>query len=185
MAIRSSDTRYGTVAIALHWTVALAILVLLVLGFRAAGTEDDALKAGLLRTHVLLGIFTLLLTAIRVVWWVFADRKPAPLEGTPAWQQHMARVVHFLFYVVIIAMVISGVGMVTLSGAFSILFGDSHKALPDFWTTRPRAVHGLGAFLLCLMITVHMIAALFHQKTRSGRFLYRMGIGRTPIRQRP
>jgi cytochrome b561 len=181
MAIKSSDNRYGTVAIILHWSVALAIIALLFLGFRAAGTQNEALKAGLLRAHVSLGILTLLLTAVRIVWWVFLDRKPAPVEGTPAWQEYSARAVHFLFYVVIIGMAFSGIGMVVLSGAFPVLFGSSGKTLPDFWITPPRAAHGLGAYLLCVMIALHVAAAAYHQLIRRDALLSRIGLGRSPM----
>ncbi len=60
------------------------ILVLIASGFRAAGTVDPAVKAQLLRIHVPVAIAVLLLTLLRVVWWLAIDRRPDPVVGALA-----------------------------------------------------------------------------------------------------
>jgi hypothetical protein len=97
-------------------------------------------------THVLL------LTASRIVWWWFLDNKPLLVMG---WQKHLAGAVHFAFYVVILGMIASGVGMLVLSGTGPIIFGGTGAALPDFQLYLPRLPHGLGANLLIALLFVH------------------------------
>jgi cytochrome b561 len=110
MAWKSSIDRYGAVAIAVHWILAAAILALFTLGFLAANIADPALKAGLLRGHVPLGILALALTVFRIVWWFF-DRRPSPLLGLPGWQAVSERIVRVLLYVLILVMGASGIAV--------------------------------------------------------------------------
>ncbi len=176
MAWKSSTDRYGAVAIAVHWVAAAAILALFGLGFLAANTADPALKAGLLRGHVPLGIFALALTVFRIVWWFF-DRRPAPLLGLPGWQAVSERIVRVLLYVLILVMGASGIGVMVLSGAPAILFFGSPRPLPNFWNYPPMAAHFAGAFALLGLACLHILAALYHQFYKQDRLLARMWTG--------
>lgn len=174
MRLKSTAARYGTVAIAIHWLSAALVLGLLVSGFRASGTVDPAAKAGLLRIHAVVGGTVLLLTLARIAWWVFADRHPAEPAGTPRLQGLAARAVHLLFYVVLIGMAASGIGMLALSGAANILFGGAPGPLPDFMAYAPRIPHGFGAFFLVALVLAHVAAALYHQYLLRDRLMARM-----------
>lgn len=178
MPVKSSIHRYGSVAIVFHWLSAAAVLALLVLGFRAAGTEDPVAKAALLRIHVPLGGLILALTVLRLAWRM-TDRKPDDVAGTPRWQAMTARVVHGLLYGAILVMGASGVALVAVSGAGPVLFDGAAAALPNFRDHAPRAWHGLGAFVLLSLIAVHAGAVLYHHVVRRDRLLARMGIGRS------
>jgi hypothetical protein len=67
-------------------------------------------------------------------------------------------VVHVLFYVVILGMIASGIGMMALSGAAVLMFGGESALLPDFWNYPPRIPHGIGARLLLVLL---MLVPLF------------------------
>lgn len=177
MSLRSSENRYGTVAIAIHWLSALFVLGLLISGFRAAGLDDPEAKAGILRIHAVVGSTVLLLTLARIAWWLFADRRPTDPAGTPRLQGRAAHAVHLLFYVALIGMAASGIGMLVLSGAAGILFGGAPGPLPDFFEYPPRIAHGFGAFFLLALVVAHLAAALYHQFVMRDRLLARMGIG--------
>jgi cytochrome b561 len=179
MSAKSSAARYGSVAIAIHWLSALAILALLALGLAAANAVDPAMKSALLRIHIPLGTLVLLLTLFRIVWW-FIDRRPAPLSAMPRWQVSAESVVRILLYVVIIALSASGIGLLILSGAAPILFFHAPGAPPDFWQFPPMLVHYAAALLLIALICGHVAAALYHQFFKRDRLLYRMGVGSAP-----
>ncbi|MQB40315.1 cytochrome b/b6 domain-containing protein [Rhizobium sp. ICMP 5592] len=174
--MKSTPDRYGTVAISIHWISAILILALLGSGFRAANAMDATTKAGLLRFHIPVAITVLILTIFRIVWWRF-DRKPLPVKGSPAWQQRIARWVHVAFYIVILGMIASGIGMTVLSGAAPAVFSDAGATLPNFTDYPPRAPHGLGAFLLVGLLIFHAGAALYHQFVRHDGLLRRMWYG--------
>jgi cytochrome b561 len=178
MQWKSSPDRYGAAAIAIHWISALLILVMFALGLRAAGTIDPAAKISLLRAHAVIGSTVLVLTLVRIAWWLFADTKPMPVAGMPRLQERLAKAVHTLFYVVILGMVASGFGMVLLSGANLVLFGDAPGPLADFWDYPPRVPHRIGAILIAALFLLHLGAAIYHQFIRRDHLLARMGIGR-------
>ncbi|WP_415400976.1 cytochrome b [Tateyamaria sp. SN3-11] len=172
--MKSTATRYGTVAVTIHWLSAIFILALIGSGFRAGSLVDSAAKASILTLHVPLGIIILLLTLIRLAWWVFADKKPPHVEGDPAWQTLSAKAVHVLFYIVILGMAASGIGMMVLSGAGSVLFGGADVPLPDFGDFLPRVPHGIGARLMIVLLVLHVVAALYHHFIKKDGLLWRM-----------
>ena len=178
MKLKSTPDRYGAVAIAIHWLAAILIVVVLVSGFRAGDGLDPGIKAGLLRVHVPVGLAILILTLARIAWWWLADRKPAPIAGQPPLLHRAASAVHILFYVVILGMAASGIGMMVLSGAGQIVFGGPPGPLPDFWHYPPRIPHGIGARVLIALLVLHIGGAFYHQFVRKDRIFARIGLSR-------
>lgn len=174
MTVKSTSQSYGSVAIAIHWLSAILIVILLASGFRTANMSDAVAKAGTLMVHAPAGILLLVLTMARIGWWLFADSKPEPLGNSPRWQEQAARAVHLLFYVVILGMAASGIGMFILSGAGAVLFGGAEGTLPDFWFYPPRYPHAIGALILIALLVAHIGAALYHHFALKDGVLRRM-----------
>jgi cytochrome b561 len=172
--LKSKSDQYGSVAISLHWLTAVLIVALLGSGFRAANAVNGSIEAALLRFHIPVAFIVLLLTIVRLAWWWLFDRKPLPVEGSVSWQEGLAQAVHIAFYVVILGMVASGIGMIILSGAAPIIFGGSSAALPNFTQYAPRTPHGLGSFALIALVALHSLAALYHHFIRGDGLLWRM-----------
>lgn len=175
--MKSTPTQYGSIAVTIHWLSAIAILTMLGSGFRAASMTDSAAKQAILMVHVPLGVLILLLTLFRLFWWWRVDQKPAPVSGDPAWQTFSAKAIHVLFYVVILGMAASGIGIMALSGAGSILFGANADPLPDFSQFLPRGPHGLGARLMLALFALHAGAALYHHFIKRDGLIWRMWFG--------
>jgi cytochrome b561 len=175
MSLRSTPTRYGTVAIVLHWTSALVILVALAGGLVMANTADAGLKATVLPVHATLGVLALVLTLARIGWWIWGDRRPAPVAGLPKAQEWASNAVHGLLYLAILVLGTSGIATLVLSGAIPALL--SGAPLPDFAGLLPRVTHGLAGRLLLVLLVAHIGAALWHQFVRRDRLLARMGVG--------
>jgi cytochrome b561 len=173
MGLKSTADRYGAMIVSIHWLSALLIVVLIASGFRAANTVDPVAKAAILRVHVPIAIAVLALTIVRIGWlWAF-DCKPSPAVWMPRWQEFTAPVVHVLFYVIILGMIASGIGMMALSGVAPVIFG-GEGALPDFWKYPPRVPHGIGARALLALLVLHVGAALYHHFVRRDGLLSRM-----------
>jgi cytochrome b561 len=177
MGIKGNSVRYGSIAIAIHWVSAMAILALLGTGF-AASLAAEPQEADILRIHAPLGILVVVLTLMRIVWR-FVDARPEDPAGQPRWQALAARGVHALLYLVILIMGASGIGLVVLSGAAAILFFGAAGPLPDFAAFTPMAAHAAAAFVLLAFVCLHVGAALYHQLVRRDQLLSRMGIGPT------
>ncbi len=180
MALKSSPDHYGTTAVSIHWISVVLILILIGSGFRAANTVDLAAKAAILRLDAPIAVAVLALTILRIVWWWAFDRKPEAVAGSPRWQERAARAAHALFYVVILGMIASGVGMIALSGAAPIIFGGEGALPPDFWKYPPRVAHGVGARLLLALLALHVGAALYHHFVRRDGLLWRMWFSKPP-----
>jgi cytochrome b561 len=178
MILKSTSDQYGTVAVSIHWVSAVLVLILIGSGFRAANTVDPAAKAAILRVHVPIAIGVLALMLLRIVWWWGFDRKPGPVAGSPHWQERTAQVVHVVFYIVILGMIASGIGMLALSGAAPLIFGGDGALLPDFSKYPPRLPHGIGARLLLGLLVLHVGAALYHHFVRHDGLLWRMWFSR-------
>ncbi|WP_417583000.1 cytochrome b [Pelagibacterium sp.] len=178
MALKSTSGRYGTVAITIHWTTALLILALIILGLNAAGADTDATKRALLIPHIVLGLLTLALTLFRIIWWFFADKRPAELAGIPQLQSRIAATVHLLAYGFIIVLASSGIATNLIGGVIPALA--SGAPLPDLDDIAVRDVHALLARLFMALLAIHIGAALYHHFIRRDGLLARMGIGKLP-----
>jgi cytochrome b561 len=175
MSIKSTPTRYGTVAIAIHWTSAIAVVATFGLGLMAAETTDHVTEVTLVRGHIVLGSLVLILTLLRIGWWIWGDHRPAPVASQPPMQELAAKVVHYSVYAVILLMASSGIMTIVLSGAGPAIIAGT--ALPDFSEVVPRLAHGVMSKLLLALLAAHIAAALYHQFIRRDRLLGRMGLG--------
>ena len=128
-----------------------------------------------MRGHIVLGSLVLLLTLLRIGWWIWGDRRPAPVAGQPQVQGLMASIVHYAIYAVILLMASSGIMTLVLSGALPAIIAGT--ALPDFSELIPRIAHGIMSKLLLVLLAGHIGAALYHQFIRRDRLLGRMGLG--------
>jgi cytochrome b561 len=173
MSLKSTPTRYGSVAIAIHWGSALAVILTFAAGFVMA--QSPTVPPALLLIHIALGSLVFVLTLLRIVWWVVADKRPELPSSQPAWQRLTARVVHGSLYLILVLLASSGITTILLSGAVpTVLAGGP---VPDFSQLIPRVAHGITSRILLALFALHVGAALFHQFVRRDRLLARMGIG--------
>ena len=85
---------------------------------------------------------------------------------------------HWLFYLLIAAMVLSGIGTALSYGLFPIVYGGSGDPLPpEFVHEGPRAVHGIVSSLLGVLVILHILAAFYHQLFLKDGLFRRMGFG--------
>jgi cytochrome b561 len=177
---KSDADRYGRIAVVMHWTTALAIVLMLASGFVAANTGDPMREAAIVRIHAVLGISVVLLTLMRLAWWAFADKKPPFPSDTALWQARLARGVHALLYAAILVLGGTGIGLLILSQAAPVLFFGQNTLLPEFTRFAPFAVHGLAARVLIGLLVLHVAGALYHQLILRDGLLARMGLPARP-----
>jgi cytochrome b561 len=206
-AIYATSPRYTAVAAIIHWLIALAILVMIGVGWKMVGLEEhDPLKMPLYNFHKSLGLSVLALTILRVIWRL--GHKPPPLPShMPAIQKFAAHASHAGLYVLLIALPLSGwiftdsVGFpapfwglfempalyrwdeatrtVVLFGLIPIAgFPDSTHA----WHGMQRVHRWLGYALMALL-ALHVAAALKHTFVDRDGLLLRMvpRFGRGPV----
>jgi cytochrome b561 len=174
---KSTDRRYTSMAQALHWLIALLIVVQFVLARMAAHLPLGARKLALLAEHKSFGMTVLVLLVVRFAWRL--KNRPPPLPANMhRVERFLARFTHVSFYVLLIAMPLSGWLMssaknysVSWFGVFSWpnLIGPGETAFSFF-----RTLHHLLSDLLFAIASLHIIAALKHHFWNKDDVLVRM-----------
>jgi cytochrome b561 len=174
MTMKSTPERYGSVALILHWASAGLILSLIPLGF-AMQRAPDTWILGLYRTHAALGLLAGLLTVLRLVWWLGLDRKPVPPCDHSPLQRRLATTVHTMLYGAVLALTISGIGLMVVNSLGTMLVTGDLSLMPaDLMLLPPRLGHGVMARLLIALLILHVLGALYHHWIRRDGTLSRM-----------
>ena len=84
MSLRSDDTRWGGVAKAFHWLMAVLILGLGAVGLVMADLANSPQKLKIYALHKSVGLTVLALALLRLAWRLL-DRRPRDLP-MPRWQ---------------------------------------------------------------------------------------------------
>ena len=175
----TADLRYGAVAIALHWLLALAITASFSVGVIMHGLPFSPLRLKLFNWHKWAGITILALSAARLLWRI-AHRPPdlpaAVLAAMAGWQRRAHHATHAALYALFFAVPLTGWAYSSASGFPVVWFGV--LALPD-WVpvNKPLAdmllkpLHQTLAFALGALVLLHVAATLKHQwLDRDGLF---------------
>lgn len=184
----AARNRYTAVAIALHWIIAFSILGLIAVGWIMGDMPPGADQFAVIQLHKSFGITVLLLSIARVVWRLM--NPPPPEPPMPGWQRAVSGLVHGAFYVLIIAMPLSGWIMVSASptGIGTMLY----NAIP--WPHLPvladlpaetkkqlheplEFVHSKLAWVIIVLLGLHVAGALKHQFVDRDGLLARMAPG--------
>lgn len=106
--IGAADRRYSAGAVALHWILAVLLIGQIGLGWYMGELEDHSpAQRSFEAIHISLGLTILLLTVARIAWRLVHRPPPAP-PSIARWENTAAHVVHGLFYVMLLALPISG-----------------------------------------------------------------------------
>ncbi len=166
---------YSTVAIVFHWLIAALIAANIGLAWYFGTLKGPAVIAPL-GVHKSIGITVLLLSLARIAWR-FVSRPP-PLPATmKGWEIWAARTSHFVFYVLMLGLPLSGWAMVSASPLIkvhpTVLFGMVPWPAVPYPGLGPDALHGvrklmgatheLLAYTAYATIVIHVAAAIKHQ----------------------
>jgi len=177
MLIRNTHERWGVVAKALHWLLALAILVMMGLGLLMVDYSDLQTRFQMYFYHKSLGILILALVALRLLWRL-SNPTPRLPDTTPALERWLAHAGHALLYLLMLAMPLSGWVISSASGFGLQVFGlfklpeivGADKELQSLAET----VHYWLFWALAALVLVHVAAALKHHLIARDNVLRRM-----------
>ncbi len=183
--LRNTFERWGSVQIGLHWLVAALILIQVPAGWGMVLAGPGATQDLLYAVHKNVGVIVFILACIRLVWrW----QHPVPYlpADLPTWQATAARLTHFLLYLLLFLMPLTGFLYTTLSG-FPVPFlmvWDLAQYVP---VNKPlgewfKLAHLTLQWLLYLTVLLHVAGALQHHLVRKDAVLRRMLSSRAPVR---
>jgi cytochrome b561 len=187
------QTRYNTVAIVLHWLIALGILALIAIGLAMTHLDlAPMLKFQLYQLHKSIGITVLLAVLLRILWRL--GHRPPPLPDLDRLEKRAAEGVHGLLYFLMVALPLTGWALVSVSpfNLPTVLYNMvPWPHLPILATLTDKApvegvmkfIHGKLGWMFGTFILLHAAAALRHHFILRDGILRRMlPFGRLPAR---
>jgi cytochrome b561 len=183
--LRNTDARFGIVAQALHWIIALLILLQWFLiewaeeAEHARKTDPAAALEQLawMTRHKSFGMTILGLAILRLAWR-FVSQPPGWPATMPAWQVWAARGVHYAFYALIFLLPITGWLLSSSADRPVSYFG--LFTFPDLVAPDKALHHDLEEIhetlfnVVVVLAGVHVAAALKHQFVDRDGLLRRM-----------
>lgn len=176
MPLKSSDSRWGSIAQWLHWLMALAIIGNGILGLIMVDMSRGMTKLNIFAIHKSIGLTVLALLILRVCWRML-DRKPRD-EPMPRLQSIAAHATHGVLYLFMLAIPLSGwiynsahgyplqwfkwfnlPALMEKNETISEIAGETHEIL--FW-------------VLVAVLVAHVGAALVHHVFERDNTLLRM-----------
>ena len=169
--------KWGGVSMLFHWLIALLIIALAMIGLIMTDMANSPTKINVYQLHKSIGITVLALAALRLVWRL-AHRAPAPVAGTPRWQDVVASATHAALYAMMLVMPISG-WLFNSAANFPLKWFGLVK-LPALWgpdrivKSWALGVHVYGFYMLATLVLLHVAAALWHHSFKKDATLVRI-----------
>ena len=166
-------SRYSSVSMVLHWTIAALIWIQLCLGwyFNEVSKDHSPEQDYLTSIHISVGLTILLLVLVRIAWRLTHWPPPLP-NGMPAWEKLLATVVHVVFYGLMLAMPLTGWALVSAGKDPISFWGIPWPHLPGIAQLVPdrpahKTLKHLHVYVLVwiflINISLHVAGALKHQ----------------------
>lgn len=175
--LKNTENSYGSITKILHWVIGLFIICLIAVGFTMSSMESSPEKFQLYGMHKAFGVLVLTLVTIRILWRITNTAVQAA-EGVPPLLQIAAKAGHLLLYIFMLVMPISGVLMSRFGGypisVFEIFTIPAASEKSPELATLFHATHGYAAWGFVILISAHILGALYHHFVRKDNTLIRM-----------
>ena len=160
--------RYRAIVVWIHWITAAVVVTQVVVGFLfhriyEQGTPE---RMEMFAWHKTIGATILVLALVRLAVRLMNPPPPYPSDF-PKWERFLAVWNHRLFYIMLIALPLTGLAAVSgraEDGTVPLLFGLSLPAIPGV----PRengfgGVHEILVWTTLALVVLHVSAALYNQ----------------------
>lgn len=175
--LRNTESSYGFVSKFFHWTIFTLIVFMFGLGWYMTGLELSPRKLDIYFFHKSLGILILTLVFLRLLWRVI-NISPLLPETTPIYQKLAAHGAHWLLYLLMLAIPVSGWLMSSAKGFPVKVFGTF--TLPDLIKpdnelgNKLAGLHEILGIVFLVILGLHIGAALYHHFILKDDILTRM-----------
>ena len=185
MTAPSENVKYTKVAIILHWLIALAIIAMLASGL-VMGSDliEKSLSFQMYQWHKSLGVILIWLVGLRL-FWRLTHKPPALPESLSENEKFWAHTGHWILYLWMIVMPISGWVLVS-SSAWSdvptIIFGGPEwPHIPGIAKNKEiheiaEEIHEFFGYSFIALIVGHIAAVIVHKVKHKTSLLPRMSL---------
>jgi len=177
--IRNTTSSWGLVQQTLHWLIVALVVAQLIVGSTLGATPADAsLWRTLFPLHATIGMSIFVVMLVRLLWRV-SNPVPELPDTLKPWQKTLAHGNHWLLYIILIGLPIGGYVLVSTHGQPIPFFGWSLPPMPfvpqsETLQATIKAMHGLGAMIVVVLVVLHVAAALRHGYLLKDGVLQRM-----------
>ena len=174
MRLNNTITEYGLFAKLFHWLTFIILIIQIPLGFYLVRLDFSDLRVTLDEVHVIGGIIVFYLTLFRLIYKFF-NKSPNFSSKSFIGQKFIAKVNHFALYVVILTVTLSGIFKKLYNGEkldffiFKIRIDDNFDLADKFYE-----IHILSNYSLIALISLHILAVIFHKLFFKENILKRM-----------
>lgn len=173
--LKNANGSYGSLSKFFHWFLAIMIIALISVGYLLEYIGNPSLY----QVHKTMGFLFLLLAILRLSWRLYNINPGYEGLNLPKWMISAGTLVHYSLYLLMIivplsAFIASNAAQRPVSFLFlfdiPLLFEQKNLELAK----TAMAVHRSGVFILCLVIVMHIGAALYHHFINKDFILNRM-----------
>jgi cytochrome b561 len=177
VAVRNSSVEWGSLAKALHWLMAIGVIAAAAIALISEDLSSSRQRYEWMVNHKSIGLTLLGLLLLRLAWRML-NPTPALPAGLPVWQHWAAKASHGLLYLLLLWMPLTGwlahsasglplkwFGLYRVPGLIEKDSGAKHLA---------EDLHEIGFWVLVVLFTLHVLAALKHHLLDRDDVLRRM-----------
>jgi len=171
--LKNTSSQYGLITKIFHWLLAPALIGLLLEGFIMTSLP---FRLELYYWHKSIGVTILCLVVLRFLWKMINITLNPP-SSIPYWQVLASKFTHLILYLCMLVM--------PFTGLFMSRFGGYPINVFNLFTIEPyeknlelarlfNKIHTTTAFIFCGLITLHILAALYHHFILKDNLLARI-----------
>ena len=163
MHFTNTLTEYGLISKFLHWASAILLFAQIPLGFYLVDLDFGPERLDIENIHVIVGLSLFYLVILRLLYKILNPTpklQPSIFKG----QKFLAKLNHFLLYVTILSITISGILKKLFDGETLIIFFKEIKIQENFELTELfYDIHVFSNYLMIALIVIHIMAVITHK----------------------
>lgn len=166
MQFSNTKNSYGLISILLHWLMAVLIIGLFALGEYMVDLDYYSKWYNAAPWwHKSIGLLVFSLLLFRVIW-VISNIRPVPLDSYKSWEIKIAKLTHYLFYILLFMICISGYLISTAKGAaiefFNFIDVPAIMSFSKQQADIAGEIHEIAAYVMAFLFLLHVCATFKH-----------------------
>ena len=163
MSILNNKTKYGLLSKLFHWLTAAGLIVQIPLGFYLVDLDFDQTRVDIENYHILFGLIIFYAILIRLIFKVLTPIPDFKVSAFPG-QKFIAKLNHILLYLTLLTVTISGILKKLFNGESLVVFFKKINLTYNYELSEQfYSIHILANYAMIGLITLHILAALFHK----------------------
>ncbi|MDB9936184.1 cytochrome b/b6 domain-containing protein [Candidatus Pelagibacter sp.] len=163
MSILNNKAKYGLLSKLFHWLTAAGLIVQIPLGFYLVDLDFDQTRVNIENYHILFGLIIFYATLIRLIFKLLTPAPDFKDNAFPG-QKILAKLNHFFLYFALLSITISGILKKLFNGESLVIFFKEINLTYNYELSEQfYSIHILANYAFIGLITLHILAVLFHK----------------------